>query len=644
MFESTEGELELDVRLGDWSLHWVPLLALILAIALSPAEATSLEQIIVTGTRLASADGEWPGAGSVIGRDEIEARGDAGVPDLLRALPGVQLVQPGAGSVPQLFVRGGEPNFTVFLLDGIKVNDPNNTRGGSFDLAALNPGDIDRVEIVRGPQSSVYGSDGLAGVVNVISPAGGGPLAASVEAETGSKDFDRTSLMVAGPAGGGGFSLRLTRRDDGEAVPGSTYQADTVNGRLRFAPVNGIRGNLYLRFADTESTSFPEESGGPELAVLRALDQASARDLSLGADFDTAISEVISAQGVASRYERRDRYDSPGIAPGDLVPPNGAHNELDRDNVSLRLTAGRGGRWTGTAGVDYQRESGESDGYVIFAPGLRLPNSFTLERDIVGIFAEGRAQVTEALLLQASARHDEPDEVSGESTGRVGAVWSPNGGITRVRANWGTGFKLPSFFALGSPLVGEPALRPEQSDSVELGVIQRLGELGGISLTLFDNDYEDLIDFDPDTFRNVNRDEVTTRGVEVDGWWDLSPTLTLRGHATWTDIDVKGSDRELLQRPDWRGGAMLRWAPRDGWLLDLDWLYVGEVLDNSLPTGLAALERYHRVDLNVGWQVTARLRLALAVDNLLDAEYAEAIGFPAAGLRPRLSVRYRFGG
>jgi outer membrane cobalamin receptor len=609
-------------------------------LAAPDAAAQPIEQLIVTGTRLPAFSAAPPGGVTVLDRDEIEARGDAGVGDLLRSIPGVQLVQPAAGNVPQLFMRGAEPNFTVFMVDGIKVNDPNNFRGGSFDLAALNLAEIERVEIVCGPQSSIYGSDALAGVINFISPGGGDALAGAIEGETGTDDFARGGVLFSGPAGPGGFSLRMNHRDDGEAVPGSTYEADTATGRLRLAPADGLDGNLYARFADTEGTSFPEQSGGPELAVLRTLDQTSARDFAIGGDFAWVLSDVLAVQGLVSRYDRRDRYDSPGIAPGDFVPPNGAHNDLERDNAALRLTASPGGRWTGTAGVDFQHESGESDGYVDFAPESRVPNSFALERDILGLFVEARGQPVESLLLQASLRHDEPDRTDGETTGRIGAAWSPNDGRTRWRANWGTGFKLPSFFALGSPLVGEPRLRPEQSESVDFGVTQRLGEVADISVTLFDNDYEDLIDLDPATFRNINRDEVATRGVEIGGAWSLSPALALRGHATWTDIDVKDSDRQLLQRPDWRGGAALRWVPRQEWVVDLDWLYVGDTLDDSVPTGQITLDDYHRVDLSIGWRVTPRLRIALAVDNLLDAEYQEAIGFPAAGLRPRLSARY----
>ncbi|MCC7257694.1 MAG: TonB-dependent receptor [Gammaproteobacteria bacterium] len=606
--------------------------------------ACAVDELVVTGTRLAVAPGDLPGALTVIGRDDIEARADAGFVDLLRAVPGIHVVQPGAGGVTQLFLRGAEPNYTLFLIDGIEVNDPTNTRGGSFDLAAIGLADVERVEIVRGPQSSIYGADALAGVVNVVGRTGGGEPVATVEAEAGSEELARGSLAVAGALGTGGYALAFSRRDDGEAVPGSHYEADTVLGRLRLAPADGLEVGAVARYAGTERSSFPEESGGPQHAQWRGLDTGEAHELGLGGDFDWTLAPQLAVQGTLSRYERRDRYDSPGIAPGDRVPPNGARNDLERSKAALRLTSDGGGRWSATAGVDFQRESGESAGYVDFAPDLRLANDFSLDRNTTGVFAEGRVQATDGLWLQASLRRDEPQGASAETTGRVGAVFALAGGATRLHANWGTGFRLPSFFALGSPLVGNPQLRPEQSESVELGIGQRLGGSLDLAMTVFAVDYEDFIDFDEQSFRNVNRDRVTSRGVELAAAWTPGPTLALRGHATHVDLDVVGEERQLLQRPDWRAGAGLRWTPQAAWQLDLDWLWVGETLDHALPTGTLALDAYHRVDLALGWQATPRLRVTFAIDNLFDADYEEAIGFPAPGLRSRASVRYRFGG
>ena len=621
-------------------------LVLCATLASTVAAAADRDEVIVTGTRLAAEEQVLPGTGTVIDREEIEARNDSVVIDLLRDVPGLHVNQPGAGGVSQVFIRGSEPNFTVFLLDGIKVNDPNNTRGGSFDLATLNLADIERVEIVRGSQSSIYGSDGLAGVVNFISRRGGDTLGATADVEAGGDDFLRGTLQVGGPVGGqGDFSLQATSRDDGEAVPGSTYEADTVSGRLHLDPDPAVSANVYVRYASTDSTTFPEQSGGPELAVLRDLQVAEADDLTAGADLDWTLTEAVSLQALASTYDRNDEYASPGIAPGDQVPPNGAENDLERQNVALRATLQSPRRVIATIGIDYQRESGQSDGYVDFAPDVRVPNNFDLDRQIIGVFAEGRVLLADPWIVQASVRTDNPDGVSDETTGKLGTVYRLPNGTTRLRANWGSGFKLPSFFALGSPLVGEPNLRPETSNSKDVGVTQEfLAGAGEFSVTLFDNEYKDLIDFDPETFRNVNRSKVTTQGVEAAASWSPSTAVSLRGHLTYTDIDVKDSDRELLQRPDWRGGAAVRWTPAADWLLDLDWLYVGDALDSSIPTGLRELDAWHRIDLSLAWMATPRLRVALAVDNLLDAEYEEAVGFPAAGIRPRLGVRYRFGG
>ncbi len=603
-------------------------------------------EIIVTGTRLEVAPDALPAPATVIDRAEIEAGGDSALPDLLRRVPGLQVSQPGAGGITQVFLRGSEPNFVVVLLDGIRMNDPNNTRGGSFDLASLNLADIERIEIVRGSQSSIYGSDALAGVIQIISHAPTDRLAAVAPAEAGGESYSQLGARVAGPVGFGQASLSAAHRDDGEATAGSRYETDTLSARWRSPAGEHWDGGLHLNFSDSEATSFPEQSGGPERAVLRTLDERSSRDLTFGGDLRLAFNDELALIGRLTRFDRRDEYDSPGIAPGDFVPPNGARNELERDQVAIRLAYTGAAAWQGSIGFDFEQESGESRGYIELAPEVRVPADFALDRDTWGAFVEGRWRASEIFALQASARHDAPDTADNQTTGQLGGVLSFNEGATEWRANLGRGFKLPSFFALGNPLIGDRNLKPEKSRNADAGVHQQLGDAASIDVVLFHNEYEDLIDFDPETFRSVNRDRVTTRGVEFGADWRLQPALATRLHATWTDIDVKGSARELLQRPEWRAGAGIRWQPRDTWLVDLDWLYVGDVLDAVVTDSGSVQERlddYHRVDISARWQATQRLGVSLAIDNLLDADYQEAIGFPAAGVRPRLGVTWRYG-
>lgn len=615
---------------------------------LDPAQRDA-EVLVVTGTRLSDTLARLPNSTSIIDLDDIEARNDASFVDLLRGVPGIQVTQPGGrGGVASLFMRGGEPNFTVFMIDGIQVNDPNNTRGGSFDLGTLSLADVERVEIVRGPQSAIYGSDALSGVVNVITKSGGDKLSASVEGEIGGDDFQRGFAEVSGPIGdNSGFSIQGVSLDDGDPVEGSDFDLTSVAGKFTWQGPNGVNFNVYGRYADSNGTSFPEDSGGPDLAVIRVVDQKDANDLSIGGDFAWRLNSTWEIAGGASYYDRDDDFRSPGVAPGvrDAVPPNGTDSDLERSNASLRTRFTPAASLAATVGVDFEREDGNADGYVEVAPGFRVPNSFSLDRDTWGVFGEVRYDLLDNWLVQGSLRFDDPDEASSETKGKLGTLWSLNDGRTQFRANWGKGFKLPSFFALGSSLVGNPDLLPEESESVDVGVRQRLfDDRVTVDLTLFRNDFDNLIDFDFDLFTNVNRDSVETEGVELGLDLQVTEQLVLTGHATYTDIDVKNTNTKLRQRPDWRGGADLRWQPAEAWLVNLNWLYVDETFDSSIPTGARTLDSYHRVDTNLQWQATERLRLALAVDNLLDENYEEAAGFPAPDLRARFSARYRFGG
>ncbi|MCM2311559.1 MAG: TonB-dependent receptor [Steroidobacteraceae bacterium] len=626
--------------------HAIAGLLLVATAVAQPAE-TELETLVVTGTRLFDAPHRLPYALTSIGQAAIEVRNPASLPDLLGEQPGLHVSQPGGGGgVPSLFIRGGEPNFTAVLVDGVKVNDPNNTRGGSFDASTLDVGDVERIEIVRGPQSAIYGSDSLSGVVNVITRAGAPAWGVAVNGEVGSDDYHSAGVTLAGPVlQAGGFTLRAATRDEGDSVAGSTFENRSVNAKLLLDRGRGWDVTLHGRYVDSDGTAFPEDSGGPELAVIRDTDVKAATDTSFGASGRLGLGESWSLRGVAYRYDHDEDFTSPGIAPGvrEGVPPRGSQSELVRtyaaaNAVWVASTAARV-----TIGVDYQRDDGESEGYVELFPGFQLPNSFELDRDTVGVFAELQAEPLAGLTLLGSVRHDDADGADAETTSRLGAIYAMGEGATELRANWGQGFKLPSFFSLGSPLVGNPDLRPETSESFDLGVSRAIADgRARFGLTYFDNDFEDLIDFDPELFLQVNRKDVQTSGIELEGSFEPGAALGLRAHVTYVDYDIPAGADPLRQRPEWRGGLELSWRPRAAFSLVVAWLYVGETYDTSVPTGGLDLGAYHRVDANLRWSATPRLTVALAVDNLFDAEYEDAIGFPAPGFRPRLGVSYRF--
>ena len=260
---------------------------LLLSLSLqSLAEETDdqMETIVVTGSRTSTNLSEIPSTISVISLDQIEAQNAVTVTDMLQNLPGVHVVQPsGQGGVARVFVRGGDQNLTLVLIDGVRVNDPIDTRGSAFDFSTVNMADIERIEIVRGPHSAVYGSDSLAGVINIITKGSVDEFGGSVFAEAGVDDFYRGAVDVAGPIGdGGGFSLRVATKDDGEPVTDTTFSGTSVSGRLSFADTDRWDMRLFGSYSDSEGTAFPEDSGGSRLAVLRDVDSRSAKDFTFG--------------------------------------------------------------------------------------------------------------------------------------------------------------------------------------------------------------------------------------------------------------------------------------------------------------------------------------------------------------------------
>jgi len=164
-----------------------------------------------------------------------------------------------------------------------------------------------------------------------------------------------------------------------------------------------------------------------------------------------------------------------------------------------------------------------------------------------------------------------------------------------------------------------------------------------IRLTPFFDRYFNTIDLDEGPPpRLVNRSQVTANGVEGELSAGLLKRLWLTGHVTYTKTDIDGTDEALRNRPEWRGGVNLGWRPTEAIRANVSFLYVGEFLDSSIPTGDRTLGKYTRVDTNVSWRVRPNWELSLAIDNLLDEDYQEVVGFPAPGIRPRISARFLF--
>lgn len=606
--------------------------------AVSMADDDSLETIVVTGSRTASAN-NLPVKRTVLERAEIERRNTASVLELLRGIDGVHVSQYGGrGGITSVFLQGAEPNFTVVLIDGVKVNDPNNSRGGSFNFANLNTAEIERIEVVRGPYSSIYGSDALSGVINIVTRIAPGERPLLISAEVGEEGLFRTSASYAAELSDTtNLAATVHSAREGEIVDGNDYE--NVGASLRLRGTGQLSYDLSARWLDSESEAFPEDSGGPQLAVLRAVDEREYQQASLAARLAYQLNDNTSVHLLASYLDQEEQQLSPGIAPGvlDPIPSTTSDAELSRYNITLHAVTELSDTLTLIGGLDFQNEDGEQVGAVEFFPGFSLPTDFELDRDILGVFTELQWDATDNISLSASVRNDDPDEIGSETTYKAGAQWAADD--LRVYATWGEAFKLPSFFALGHALVGNPNLQPELSEGWTVGVDHTFSDRFQIGASVFQNEYEDLIDFDFQLFTNVNRNRVETEGYEAYVQVQQEQ-FTLRAHLTYVDIDAE--DATLRQRPDWRGGLNLSWSPSEALQLGANWLWVDDSFDSSIPSGPTTLDGYNRIDLHATWQATQALTAWIAIDNAANEDYAESVGFPGADTRARAGVRFAF--
>lgn len=623
----------------------IHLLSATLAIAATSlhAEPQIQEQLIVTGTYSPLAVEQLSSTVNVIDRAMIERLNKINLADLLQSIPGVLVErQGGPGGLAVASIRGGESNYTVVMVDGVALNDPGNSRGGAFDLGSINVNSIERIEIVKGPQSAIYGADALAGVINIISlrPQDGHRQTLSVSG--GDEGYHQVGVSALGATDSLDYSLQWRARDSGEPVEGSEAEDQELNLRLGWQPTEAHNLVASYRYFDGERSSYPEQSGGPEFAVSPLLDNTDYKDKSAALSWQYQVAGQWESHVQATLYQRDEIFSSPGIAPYTGIPANGADTEFERQQISWVNTIGQPGKLWANIGLENRKEEGDSRGYLDL--GFPFPTDFALKRTTDSGFVDISAQVVDSLLLQASVRHDDTNGFDGETSSKLGLRYTISEQLT-LRANIGDGYKLPSFFALGHPLVGNPALKAERVESWDTGIEWQPTDQLSTSLDYFDNTYRDPIDFDSALFTNVNRERIDTTGAEWQAHWHSTDSrISLRSHATYTNIDVKNNVSVLTARPEWRAGLSLAWRFSDRWRGSADYQWIGEQFATSQHTGTAVvheLSDYHTVDGNLFWSISDSLEASFSVENLFDATYETAVGFPAPGLLWRVGLRWQ---
>ncbi len=593
------------------------------------------EEIVVTANRLEAERRQVGSSVTVITAEEIELKRKTRVAELLRAVPGVEVVRGGGpGQITSVFVRGGSSSQTLVLLDGVRLNAPTT---GAFDFANLAADSIERIEIVRGPQSTVYGSEAVAGVISIFSKRGGEGRRVSALAEAGdlgsrrfragvdggSERFDyRVAVSDEETDGVSSASERAGRPAGGgqmEQLEDDPYENLSAAARLGWAVGGDGTVDLSLRYFDSEAGNDGFDFGfGP----VDDLNRIQTREGVTGSlRFETPIGERWSQTFVLGVNDER-------LAGTD---PDDAFSNFAVDSRSIELTSqsdvSLGEVGVLTLGFGYERRDGGSAG------------SFDESVDLLSAFVQHAWSWRERLHLTAGARHDDHSELGGETTFRLSSSWTLGQG-TRLHGSVGTGFKAPTVNDLFFPFFSNPDLAPETSEGFDFGAEQSWAEdRWRLDVTWFDTDFDDLIAFSFATFRPENTARASSSGLEASLEYRPGPSFQLRASHTYNDTEDLATGLQLARRPKNRSTLDFYFRPLPRLTGSASLIVVSGRIDSDGSD----LDDYERVDFSLGYELEGgHFEPYLRVENLSGEEYEEIDGFttPGALAVVGLSVKY----
>ncbi len=607
-------------------------------------------QVVITASRLPATPGGLAQNVTIIDQKQVQEMNPGRVEDLLGRLTGVYVDRAGkSGGFSSLYMRGAENSHLLLMIDGVKVNDPTTTRGSAYDLSSIDVSQIERVEVLRGPASAIHGGEALAGVLNIVTrratQQGFSGSAYAAVGQQGHRKLGGT-LTLGADSLRGQISVGASR--DGNLSEGRQRLND-LSGSLRLTPGPSIEAEVFVRRTERASDAFPDDSGGPRLAINRELTRRDATDTAYGASVATGQASSLRLQASVTVYERDERANNVAVDPGVRFPVPAFSSDTNFRRTTLNATVSRqwGTAASVVAGLERQQEDGGLNSLGDFDfDGNPDALAFNLKRRTDSVFAEGRVRLVPPLSVQVGVRRDRVQGLSAVTTPHLGAVWDLPNGATTLKATYSKGFKPPSFFALGFPIGANPNLRPERSSNAELTLAHRFGSDSSLEVSVFEIDYKDLVDFtvDPNTFvpLNINRGTIVVKGVEPA--LTLRVTERLRAQLGLTLLDINEEDglAPLRNRPERRAHASLVYDFDAGSSLLVAASTTGSFLDRSNPTADITMPGFTTVDLAYALQFGKHTRLKLALDNALNKRYEQFVGFAAQERRIRLELRSGF--
>ena len=650
-------------------------------IAANPASADSekeesvpiMDETLVTATRTETPVKELGVSTTVVTEKEIKERQAVDVLDVLRTVPGFNISRNGGrGGITALYPRGGEDNFTKVLIDGVSVN----LGGGAYDFGSLLTENFERIEIVRGPQSALYGSDAIGGVINFITKPGEGKPSLQASTSNGTYlkgDKNYVGEQTVGFTGGNewiGASLAYARADDnGYLDVNQDYWNNTFSGRVDVFPLDNLDVTFTGRYENSK-LKFPTEDAGDKYSPLDPNQDLKNDDWVGGINVQYQMMKWLEHAVLLGYHKNKQDYNDPEDPTADAFGAFYSDTDEKRYSIdyhfNIRYPSTETVRSTFTAGFEYTDEDYDQQTRSIFL-GFESKDDLNKSRDNRGWYAQEQLSFFNRLFLTAGARYEDNSEFGNEFVPRASVAYELTKTGTTLRGAAGKGFKAPTFteqFARGFA-IGNPDLNPEKSYSWEVGADQALWKnklvLGA---TYFYQKFDDLITFinrpDPEPdFENIQA--AKSQGVELMAVCKPGYGFTLGGTYTYLDTEVTDDGgvggpsspfeegKELLRRPKNTASGYVNWAWK-GFQIRFDGLYVGKRDDldfRTFPANRVTLDDYFVVDLATSYTFALNDRFIKdfkifgKVTNLFDEQYEEVFGFSSPDPSFQVGVAFK---
>ena len=579
--------------------------------------ATDTTDYVVTASRMPESAAQAVRPVTVITAEDIRQSGAGSVTDLLRTLGGVEITQNGGlGSSSSVFIRGANSDHTVVLVDGVRIGS---ATLGTAAFESIPLALIERIEVLPGPSSSLYGSDAIGGVIQIFTKSAKRSPGASVAVTAGSHDLRQAAASYAAALGEGtqlSLGLNYLSTDGINATtPDNTYNYNPDrdgllqrSGQLRLT--QQINADHEVGVQWLRSASKGRFDDGPDIdSYSQSVTQT------LGAHWNGQLTQSWRSElSVARSQDQSTSYSS---FPGTF------DTREDQASWLNRLPAFGG---TATVGLEWLKQSVDST------------TDYTVdERTVRSALVGWKGQIGEHA-LQADVREDRNSQFGHHTTAQLGWGWQL-AQDWRLRAAWGSAFHAPTFNTLYYPGFGNPDLKPEKSDSFELGLD---GKLAGLELgaTVFDNRIRDLIDYAPPDYlpANVNKARITGLSLKAGGAL-IDRDTRFKANLTWQDPKNDETDQLLRRRARVFGGLHLTHNAGPA-QIGTDFSWVSRRFDSADQSAGSAMGAYGLVAVFGSWAFTPEWRLEARVNNLGDKHYTTAQGYSAPGREGQVTLRW----